>query len=476
MYQDYYQFNEKPFSLTPDPKFLYPSAGHREALDHLVYGIRQREGFMLLVGGVGTGKTTLCRSLLERFDPEVKSALVVDSLGSEMDLLRTCVSDLGARRARARNGQTALALAPAIIGGAFEDAPPLEEEEEDAGWIARASKKELTDALSEFLIEQYRQGGTTVLIVDEAQNLSLPVLEQLRLLSNLETEKDKLLQIILVGHLEFARKLNSPELKQLNERISIRCTLAPLTREELYEYILHRVLIAGAGGRIVFAPCGLSEIYHYSKGVPRRINLVCDRALLAGFNAQTGVLERTHVRQAVSSLSGEEGVSMADSFPPFRLTGVLGVLVLLAALALFVLPQKFAEKQWRFMGTATDVESVPGEMPPATESLETGDEASRLTRTASAGKPFPVVSPQPAAGGYRIRVSTMRDAAQAEKQVEKLIEEGYPAFWKKAFSSRRDWYIVYAGPYDTVKPARIHLNALKFSGWHPILLSFTSSD
>jgi len=470
MYQEYYQFQEKPFSLTPDPKFLYPSVKHQEALDHLLYGIRQREGFMLMVGDVGTGKTTLCRSLLEKLDADVKTALVLDPLGSEMDLLRTCLADLGVPRVRANR------LTPALAG-AVEQHPSFEttpyfDEEDDEGWTGHASKKELTDALNEYLLEQHRAGGTVVLIIDEAQNLSLPVLEQLRLLSNLETEKDKLLQIIFAGQLELADKLNLPELKQLNERISIRCRIAPLSREETQQYIMHRVLVAGAGSRLAFAPSGLNAIHDYSKGVPRRINLVCDRALLAGFNAQAGVLERSHVKQAIRSLAGDEGAPVMRDFLWLRMPLVLGILFIIAGLALFVLPQKFAQKEWRITNLAgpENVEKAPpAEAPPEQDPpLAVKTAASANETNGTAGKQDAI--------HYRIQVSTMSEAERAEKEVDKLREEGYPAYWKKAFSSKRDWYIVYVGPYDRNPPARIHLNALKYSGRHPILLSFTSSD
>ena len=184
MYEDFYGLKEKPFSLTPDPRFLYLSESHRFALDHLIYGITQREGFMLITGDVGTGKTTICRTLLERLDEQTRTALILNPQMSETELLLSILSEFGIT-------------------------------------FSSNSKKEIIDRLNQFLLDQLASGGGAVLIIDEAQNLSLPVLEQIRLLSNLETEKEKLLQIILVGQPELRDKLNLPVLRQLNQRLSL---------------------------------------------------------------------------------------------------------------------------------------------------------------------------------------------------------------------------------------------------------------
>ena len=231
MYEKYYRLSEKPFSLTPDPRFLFLSKHHQGALDHMLYGISQREGFMTITGDVGTGKTTLCRCLLEKLDDNIQVALILNPMLSDMDLLRTCVHDLGVRSAMVYSADT-VPLDTIYEEGFLEpDFLPLPTSIEipDMGWVNQASKKELIDALNTFLLAQYEAGGSTVLIIDEAQNLSLEVMEQLRILSNLETEKEKLLQIIFVGQLELNDKLKAPELKQLNQRISIRYEITPLT-------------------------------------------------------------------------------------------------------------------------------------------------------------------------------------------------------------------------------------------------------
>ena len=269
MYLEFYGLREKPFSLTPDPQFLYLSEGHRTAIESLLYGVSQGEGFMVITGDIGTGKTTICRTLLERLDKNVKTAVIFNSFLTEEELLESILLDFGfSSRGR--------------------------------------SRKEKIDALNKLLIHYLSQGKKAVLIIDEAQNLSVPVLEQIRMLSNLETEKEKMLQIILVGQLELNQKLQSPELKQLNQRIVIRHYLLPLTRTETESYIYQRLTVAGAQGGITISKSALDEIYNFSKGIPRLVNLFCDRALLGGFVDQTYHISRGIVKKARKSLLGEE--------------------------------------------------------------------------------------------------------------------------------------------------------------------------
>jgi general secretion pathway protein A len=269
MYQEFYGLKEKPFALTPDPQFLYLSEGHRTAIESLLYGISQGEGFMLITGDIGTGKTTICHTLLERLDKDVKTAVIFNSFLTEEELLESILLDFGfSSRGR--------------------------------------SRKERIDALNKLLIQYLSNGKKAVLIVDEAQNLAVPVLEQIRMLSNLETEKEKMLQIILVGQLELNQKLQSSELKQLNQRIVIRHYLLPLTRIETESYIYQRLMVAGAQGGITFSKSAIDKIYNFSRGIPRLINLLCDRALLGGFVDQTYHIDRGIVKKARKSLLGEE--------------------------------------------------------------------------------------------------------------------------------------------------------------------------
>src|SRR5262245_31803844 len=248
MYETYYGFAEKPFSLTPDPKYLYRSQSHGDAFDLLQYAIRRREGFVVITGDIGTGKTTLCRALLEQIDRTTFSALVLNPFLSEEDLLKRILQDFGV----------------------------ISREDAKAGRLANVSKQELIDALYDFLLGLIPLKASAVLIIDEAQNLPLAVLEQIRILSNLETDKEKLLQIILVGQLELQAQLRAPELRQLDQRVSIRYELKPLDRESAGAYVSHRLAIAG-GSSVTFTQKALDRVHALSGGIPRLINLICDR-------------------------------------------------------------------------------------------------------------------------------------------------------------------------------------------------------
>src|SRR4029077_21048887 len=254
MYEDYYGFTEKPFSLTPDPKYLYRSQSHASAFELLQYAIRRREGFVVVTGDIGTGKTTLCRALLEQIDRTTFTALVLNPFLSEEDLLKRILLDFGV----------------------------ISREEVKAGALAGVTKHELVDALYDFLLGLIPLKASAVLIIDEAQNLPLHILEQIRILSNLETDKEKLLQIILVGQLQLQTILRLPKMRQLDQRVSILYELKPLDAEAAAAYVAHRLTIAGGAASVGFSGKALEEVHRRSGGIPRLINLICDRALLAG--------------------------------------------------------------------------------------------------------------------------------------------------------------------------------------------------
>ncbi len=527
MYENYYQFKEKPFSLTPDPKFLYLSKQYQGALDHMLYGIKQREGFMVIAGDVGTGKTTLCRCLLDRLDDDVEVALILNPMLSDMDLLRNVVHDLQIDPVQAQqpagviqDGSTGdsieIELTPEII-------PSEDFRRQDHTWINNASKKELIDALNVFLLNRHEQGRTTVLIVDEAQNLSLDVMEQVRILSNIETEKDKLLQIIFVGQLELNEKLKLPTLKQLNQRISIRYEISPLDLDGTKNYIDHRILVAGASSHVNFTRAALKEVYSYSNGYPRLINLACDRALLAGYNQQVETIDRHHVREAIRSLLGEENKDyFLSRFIKTRLPLVASILFFVAGLSFFILSKMEPEKINIASIPANNIvtekpqpamappiaQKEPVSLPPVPEptatpvqkfiedldqtsaaleetpvptveasTIETPEEAPAILEEST---PEPVEQPAVVSaansGNYRIQVYSLRNRAEAERHKEELIQGGFDAFLKKAVSSGQDWYIVYVGPFKNINSAKVNLKALKFSGREPILLSVTTTS
>ncbi len=274
MYEEYYGFVEKPFSLTPDPKYLYRSESHANAFELLQYAIRRREGFVVVTGDIGTGKTTLCRAVLEQLDRKTFTALILNPFLAEEDLLRLILQDFGV----------------------------VSRDEIKRGRLAGVSKQELIETLNDFLLSLLPLRATAVLIIDEAQNLPRAVLEHIRILSNLETDKEKLLQIVLVGQLNLRDVLRSPDLRQLDQRVSIRYNLKPLTQEETAAYVAHRLTIAGGGSAVSFAPKALQAVHRCTDGIPRLINLVCDRALLGAYSERAQRVTADMVRRGAASL------------------------------------------------------------------------------------------------------------------------------------------------------------------------------
>jgi general secretion pathway protein A len=318
MYESFYGLRERAFSLTPDPQFLYLNQRCRDAIKHILYGIERREGFALIVGDVGTGKTTLCWGLLERLEgKKVSTALVQNPMLSETDILRSILQDLGVKPPHPQD----------------QAADESADNPFDSSWLRGLDRKGLIDRLNLFLAERAKEDMFTVLIIDESQNLSLEMLEQLRLLSNLETAKKKLLQIIFVGQLELQEKLQLPVLRQLDQRISIRFETKAFSRDDTEKYIRHRLAVAGGRSKVRFGSGTLDSIHRYSKGYPRLINLICDRALLAGYTQRSCTITRKMVRSAVASLRGKEDIGGIWTISWKRLAlPVLAILCILGAL------------------------------------------------------------------------------------------------------------------------------------------------
>ncbi|MFO7568444.1 MAG: AAA family ATPase [Smithellaceae bacterium] len=267
MYAAYFGLEEIPFNLSPEPGYLYLSGQHRDALNYLIYGIAEKKGFMLIAGDVGTGKTTICRSLLAVLDGLVETALIFNTAVSEMELLETICREFG----------VSVTAEP-------------------------RTKKTYLDALNTFLLANFAKGRSAVLLIDEAQNLTHGVLEQIRMLSNLETEKEKLLHIVLVGQPELKATLALPSLRQLNERITVRYDLRPLAAGEIDRYIAHRLRVAGGPGKVKFTQGAYHQVYYYSEGIPRRINALCDRALLIAYTKNKTNIDRRMIRKAVRDI------------------------------------------------------------------------------------------------------------------------------------------------------------------------------
>lgn len=268
MYETYFGFREPPFSLTPDPRFLWLSDTHQEGLATLVYGITRHKGFLLLTGEVGTGKTTLLRAALAEIPPDTDTALVLNTMGiTPLDLLKLIAAEFG-------------------IDG------PLN------------STADFLIALNRMLLERLRLGRNTVLIIDEAQNLDLETLEQVRLLSNLETDTEKLMQIVLTGQPELLRKLASPSLRQLRQRIAVEHHMDLLRADEVFPYLAHRIHVAGGSIEEVFAP-GVERVFHwFSGGCPRLISLLADRVLLAAYSKSLRPIPPEFVEEKAKSMGG----------------------------------------------------------------------------------------------------------------------------------------------------------------------------
>jgi general secretion pathway protein A len=263
VYQHYFGLRALPFSIAPDPHYLYLSNQHREALAHLLYGVGTGGGFVLLTGEVGTGKTTVCRSLLQQLPAQTELAFIINPRQTPVELLASICDELRVQ-----------------VPG------------------AGTSIKQYTDALTAYLLDTHRRGFRAIVLVDEAQNLSVETMEQLRLLTNLETDEAKLLQLILIGQPELAEKLGRPELRQFAQRITARYHLQPLSLRDVRAYVSHRLAVAGVYAEI-FPDWALRRICSASNGVPRLINVICDRVLLGVYAESARRIGRRHVRNAI---------------------------------------------------------------------------------------------------------------------------------------------------------------------------------
>ena len=462
MYEKYYGLKEKPFNLTPDPEFLFENEHFRGAFDNIIYGIKRLEGFTTIVGDVGTGKTTLCWALLGRLDKSVRTALILNPLLTEEDMLKAILQDFGIRPRR--QGPKPDASDPAL---------PY-----DPSWMQGMTKKELIDELNFFLLDGAEKNVFNILIIDEAQNLSPALLEQLRILSNLETAKKKLLQIIFVGQLEFEKKLHLPELRQLNQRITIRYALKPLSRKDMLQYIEHRLSVAGSRRSVGFSRGALRCIYSYSKGYPRLINIICDRSLLAGYSERTRVITPRIVRKAARVLHGSEGaVRVRFAFPARVMIPILA-LVVLTLIALFA---------WKWRGslpalgvsaaTASPLQATAGALRfPVIEPAEVSYAAPKrapsplpappdfkpaATVVLRTMGPLPGSDPATAGDRYILQIHSLKTRDNADDALAQLQSNGFPGFVKLLETADgRSWYVVYAGPYDALPRAREDAAAL----------------
>ncbi len=338
MYLRFFNLREQPFSITPDPRFLFLSPQHEEALSSLLYGIHERKGFIEITGEVGTGKTVLCRTLMNRLDKTVSTALIFNSYLNEIELLQAILNDFGVS-------------------------------------AEQTTRKGYIDALNQYLLKEYTAGHNAIVLIDEAQNLEPRVLEQLRMLSNLETERCKLVQVILVGQPELRDRLATPQMRQLDQRIAVRYHLNSLTRSETLQYIMHRLSVAGAANAIVFTHRALSIIYQHCAGIPRRLNLLCDRILVTAYVRGTHRITARIVRRSINDLEGARRTARSHRFS-LRPT-LTGITVVGLASATFLgissgwLPISISQEQIRTLlfdrapaATQPLLTSIPSPQPP----------------------------------------------------------------------------------------------------------------
>jgi general secretion pathway protein A len=268
MYQEFYGLSAPPFNITPDPRYLFFSRRHRQAFEHILFGISERKGFIQITGEVGAGKSTLCRKVLEELRDGYATALILNPVMTPIQLTRSVLRELDL---------------------------------DDSG----NDRIRLVERLNDFLLERAHAGDVVVLFIDEAQDMSDELIEQVRLLSNLETDQHKLLQIVLIGQPELRDRLDSPVLRQLRQRITVRYHLGPINRQETVAYIQHRLLVAGSNGRPSFSRPAFRAIHRYSRGIPRLINAVCDKSLLCGYVQGRDQIGWWQVRRAIHDLEGQ---------------------------------------------------------------------------------------------------------------------------------------------------------------------------
>ena len=388
MYEDYYGFVQPPFSLTPDPRVLYRSESHDVALQQVWQAIRRKEGFIVLTGDIGTGKTTLCRTLLEQFDQTTFTALILNPFLSVEELLREVLLSFGV----------------------------VSKDALKTGRLATASKHELVRTLHDFLLSLVPLHGSAVLIIDEAQHLSPEVLEEIRVLSNLETNDQKLLQVVIVGQLNLIDVLHKPDLRQLDQRISIRCYLKALTREEVEAYVTHRLWVARGSTSVTFTPKAFDLVHSISGGVPRMINLLCDRSLMIGCEKQTSRIAEEHVVKAAAQLGHEipkgkiKGEKATDPVTPAAsasrrptiIGGIAAAAALLVAAVIFLLGNPLA------LFRAGDPPPVP--KPPSRQIAQ-----GAVALPPPFDMPAPPAIPLPIPGSFSLVIGTYDNARDALK-------------------------------------------------------------
>ncbi|MFT5692049.1 MAG: type II secretory pathway predicted ATPase ExeA [Oceanicoccus sp.] len=387
MYQQYFGLAEDPFSIAPDPRYLFLSDKHREALAHLIYGVGNQGGFVVLTGEVGTGKTTICRCLLKQIPENANIAYIINPKQSINQLLQSICNDLGIYFEQGR------------------------------------TSKDLIDDLNKYLLEAHAKGRNTILIIDEAQNLSIEILEQLRLLTNLETNEKKLLQLVLLGQPELNELLSRREMRQLAQRVTARFHLTPLSKDEVTQYIEHRLSVAGCRNEL-FRVAAINSVYKHSRGIPRLINQICDRALLGVYATNENQVTRKIANKASKEIFLDSTGYSIKAWRPVLAAILLSTVVLTASY---------------FWKSSENI----------SEDLILGD---RLTRTSnSIERPNGVIDPEPENRHTRIKTNwqpgssnekvllgrlTLGDSGEPVKELQKLLAEYEPSRTTHLFTDK----------------------------------------
>ncbi len=446
VYLDFYNLKEIPFAITPDPAFLFLSNTHQSVIDKILHGIRSRMGFILLTGEVGTGKTTLCRSILDSLDGDAETAYIINPSLSGRELISNILDDLGIK------------------------CPP------------HSSKKDLIDKLNLFLLSTALT-RPVVVIIDDAQTMPLDAIEDLRLLSNLETDKTKLLQMVLVGQPELLDFISGPQMRQLRQRVAIHCNLEYITREEIDRYIARRLFIAGDKGHIRFTQRAIKKIYKASNGVPRLINKICDYALTAGYIADDFTIGPRYVKKAIEELGDLAHVQISPSF------GKLGrwharhtKLVLTTASCLFLFIAVVSLNYFFEMPVFTSVKKTEFHADFGTE--ETPVKSETLDQRPDA----PISTIAPAIGcsvssAFALQLGSFKTLERVVRAVSYYKEQNVDAHWHQLdIGSKGKWYRVFTGPFRTKEEAeefKAHYSLLKsivlFAPWS-VLIDQTSSS
>jgi len=427
-YLAFYNLHEPPFSITPDPEFLYMSMSHRDVLEKILYGIRARMGFLLMIGEVGAGKTTLCRRILDELKEKAETVYLINPSLSGMDLIKSILDDLG------------------------------------ISCPADASKKESLDLLNGFLLEKSEE-RPVVIIIDDAQTMTIEGLETLRLLSNLETDKEKLLQIILAGQEELLEILSGQEIRQLRQRIAISCRLEVLKKSEIPGYISHRLFVAGDKGGIRFSTRAISRIYGASKGIPRLINRICDYSLMAGFVSNSTAITGHHAGLALAELDNNLWMEGKKPFAAFFRSVNLQTGMALSALFLLILAGVFTGSKFYFnTGTAeyfnnqgaapvftlTRGQSISGQTKQKTENSQDANADPQKARAPEARQADVTSDTNP----FILQLASFKNKSDVLRAVPQYEDKNIPVQWNPVdIGDETLWYRLFAGRFPSVDAA-----------------------